>query len=75
MWVMLKEKALEIEEFVWPFSNSMRKCPWSLVVLGRPLSGKFDIFPSKRPEIESKENVLINKTDFEDIKIPHFYVS
>ena len=55
----------------------MRKCPWGLAVVDRPLSSKIalDIFPSRKPEIERKENVLINKTDFEDIKIPHFYVS
>ena len=55
----------------------MRKCPWSLAALDRPLSGKFafDIFPSSKPEIERKENVSINKTDLEEIRRLHFYVS
>ena len=55
----------------------MRKCPWCPVALDRPLSGKFafDIFPSRKPEKERKENVLIKKTDFEEIRRPHYYVS
>ena len=52
----------------------MRKCPWGLAVVDWPLSSKiaFDIFPSRKPEIERKENVSINKTDFEDIKNTSF---
>ena len=50
----------------------MRKCPRSLAVLGRPLSGMFDIFPSKKPEIERKESVLINEKEFKEMKKLHY---
>ena len=71
------ESTWNCSEFVRPFASSMRKCPWSLAVLDRPLSSKFvfDIFPSRIPEIERNENVLINRTDFEEIKRLNFNVS